>query len=290
MDNHLFANEHYPVDIFVRAFAVKDFPAAEAGNLLLDGLEFDVQLVGKGFPGQRGVIYQGVDDTLGRLAEGRVFTVELSAVTGEVSPVTGYFSSSADCRRLAMRWRQVSYGSSNYFLLNRRKIIGRKEELRELNDAFKSEYSEFVAVYGRRRVGKTFLVREAFNYEFAFQHTGVAKEKMGGQLAAFRTSLIDYGYKDCPEFASWPDAFNALKVVIKSSRKKKKVIFIDEISWMDTPKSNFGAFLEQLVQRPQGRSVDYLCFRYLLDHQQGHPLPLGSSTRSSRIGEDFTTA
>ena len=70
MDNHLFANEHYPVDIFVRAFAVKDFPAAEAGNLLLDGLEFDVQLVGKGFPGQRGVIYQGVDDTLGRLAEG----------------------------------------------------------------------------------------------------------------------------------------------------------------------------------------------------------------------------
>ena len=70
MDNHLFANEHYPVDIFVRAFAVKDFPAAEAGNLLLDGLEFNVKLVGKGFPCQRGVIYQGVDDTLGRLAEG----------------------------------------------------------------------------------------------------------------------------------------------------------------------------------------------------------------------------
>lgn len=85
-------------------------------------------------------------------------------------------------------------------------LIGRKEELRELNDAFKSEYSEFVAVYGRRRVGKTFLVREAFNYEFTFQHTGVAKEKIAGQLAAFRTSLIDYGYKDCPELASWPDA------------------------------------------------------------------------------------
>lgn len=47
-------------------------------------------------------------------------------------------------------------------------LIGRKEELKELWDAFKSEYSEFVAVYGRRRVGKTFLVREAFNYEFTF--------------------------------------------------------------------------------------------------------------------------
>ena len=123
-------------------------------------------------------------------------------------------------------------------------LIGRKEELRELNDAFKSEYSEFVAVYGRRRVGKTFLVREAFNYEFTFQHTGVAKEKIAGQLTAFRTSLIDYGYKDCPELASWPDAFNSLKVGIKSSRKKKKVIFIDEISWMDTPKSNFVSALE----------------------------------------------
>ena len=123
-------------------------------------------------------------------------------------------------------------------------LIGRKEELKELNEAFKSEYSEFVAVYGRRRVGKTFLVREAFNYEFTFQHTGVAKEKIAGQLAAFRTSLTDYGYKDCPGFASWHDAFNALKIVIKSSRKKKKVIFIDEISWMDTPKSNFVSALE----------------------------------------------
>ena len=123
-------------------------------------------------------------------------------------------------------------------------LIGRKEELKELKNAFKSEYSEFVAVYGRRRVGKTFLVREAFNYEFTFQHTGVAKAKIAGQLAAFRTSLIDCGYVDCPKLSSWSDAFNALKVVIKSSRKKKKVVFIDEISWMDTPKSQFVSALE----------------------------------------------
>lgn len=70
MCDYLFANEHYPVAVFVGAFAVEDFPAAEAGNLLLDGLEFNVQLVGKGFSRQRGVVYQGVDDTLGRLAEG----------------------------------------------------------------------------------------------------------------------------------------------------------------------------------------------------------------------------
>ena len=118
-------------------------------------------------------------------------------------------------------------------------LIGRKEELREIREAYKSEYSQFVAVYGRRRVGKTFLIREAFDYTFTFQHTGVAKLKMKGQLEAFRLSLIEQGHKECPILNSWLEAFNELKYIIKSSRKKKKVIFIDEISWMDTPKSNF---------------------------------------------------
>ena len=54
-------------------------------------------------------------------------------------------------------------------------IIGRKRELAQLRNAYESEYSEFVAVYGRRRVGKTFLVREAFDYNFTFQHAGLAK-------------------------------------------------------------------------------------------------------------------
>ena len=52
-------------------------------------------------------------------------------------------------------------------------IIGRENEQRQLLDLYKSDYSEFVAIYGRRRVGKTFLVRETFNYRFTFQHTGI---------------------------------------------------------------------------------------------------------------------
>ena len=50
-------------------------------------------------------------------------------------------------------------------------MIGRKQEKARLLEAASSNYSEFVAVYGRRRVGKTFLVRETFNYTFAFQHS-----------------------------------------------------------------------------------------------------------------------
>ena len=56
-------------------------------------------------------------------------------------------------------------------------IIGRKEEQKILLTAAKSEYSEFIAVYGRRRVGKTYLIRETFGYKFTFQHTGLANAK-----------------------------------------------------------------------------------------------------------------
>ena len=123
-------------------------------------------------------------------------------------------------------------------------MIGRIKEQKALKEAYKSEYSQFVAVYGRRRIGKTFLVRETFEYNFTFQHAGAAKESMKGQLALFKTSLQDYGHKDCPELKTWHEAFNQLKVLIQSSKSKKKKIFLDEAAWMDTPKSNFLSALE----------------------------------------------
>ncbi len=123
-------------------------------------------------------------------------------------------------------------------------LVGRKNEQKELLKAYNSEYSQFVAVYGRRRVGKTFLIRETFNYEFTFQHTGLAKGKTKEQLSNFRTSLIDAGYADCPMPKDWLEAFNLLKKVIKESNARKKIIFIDELPWMDTPKSDFMMALE----------------------------------------------
>lgn len=61
-------------------------------------------------------------------------------------------------------------------------LIEREKEIKTLQQAYHSEYSEFVAVYGRRRIGKTSLVREAFNYQFAFQHTGVYKKRKESHL------------------------------------------------------------------------------------------------------------
>ena len=87
-------------------------------------------------------------------------------------------------------------------------IIGRKEEQKILLSAAQSEYSELIAVYGRRRVGKTYLIRETFGYKFTFQHTGLANAKTKDQLFSFAISLRDAGYDDCPIPQSWLEAFS----------------------------------------------------------------------------------
>lgn len=118
-------------------------------------------------------------------------------------------------------------------------IIGRKEEQQILRSAVQSENSEFVAVYGRRRVGKTYLIRETFGYKFTFQHTGLAKGNTKEQLFSFAISLRDAGYDDCPIPKSWLEAFSLLSTYLKNSADEKKIVFLDELPWMDTARSNF---------------------------------------------------
>lgn len=122
-------------------------------------------------------------------------------------------------------------------------MIGRIEEKQKLLKANSSEYSQFVTVYGRRRVGKTFFVRETFDYKFAFQHSGLAKTSLKGQLKAWQSSLKYSGFKSkCPK--TWLEAFDQLKDLIILSTDERKVIFIDEMPWMDTPRSGFIPALE----------------------------------------------
>ena len=123
-------------------------------------------------------------------------------------------------------------------------MIGRKKEQATLLSLEKSGQSEFVAIYGRRRVGKTFLVRETFHGRFTFSHSGVENVGMAEQLRAFRSSLKDCGWNGSMSIKDWFDAFDALKDVVRSSAAEKKILFIDELPWMDTPKSNFIPALE----------------------------------------------
>ena len=129
-------------------------------------------------------------------------------------------------------------------------MIGRKEEKEYLENLMYEDEPQFIAVFGRRRIGKTFLVRESFNHKFFFQHTGISNNSLDigtrtkAQLDKFSKSLIEAGYQGDANFSSWEDAFDGLKKLIRESSDKKKVIFIDELSWMDTRNSGLVSALE----------------------------------------------
>lgn len=131
------------------------------------------------------------------------------------------------------------------------KIVGRKVEIEELRHSFHSNKAEFVVLYGRRRVGKTFLVNEVFRNEFTFHHTGLSpydqerKNQMKDQLQNFQFSLMRHGMEGvkCPK--SWVEAFYMLqKLLERGDNGERQVVFIDELPWMDTPRSGFVSALE----------------------------------------------
>lgn len=143
-------------------------------------------------------------------------------------------------------------------------IIGRELEQQALLDLLQKVESQFCVVYGRRRVGKTYLIRETFNYKFAFQHTGMAKTSKKGQLIAFRDSLRAGGMTGCNTPKTWVEAFNLLKQLIEQNPDGKKVIFIDELPWMDTAKSGMVSALENFwngwaTARPEKDIVLIVC-------------------------------
>jgi len=129
-------------------------------------------------------------------------------------------------------------------------MIGRNEEQKLLRSLLEEEEPQFVAVFGRRRIGKTYLVRETFHHQFTFQHTGISNvdippgSRKKTQLDKFEESLAEAGYRPPDKLNSWNDAFNGLKEVIRRSSDSKKVIFIDELSWMDTKSSGLISALE----------------------------------------------
>ena len=126
-------------------------------------------------------------------------------------------------------------------------LIGRSEECRRLKQAIDDDKSHFIALYGRRRVGKTFLVKEYFEHKFTFYCTGLLKGNKKQQLANFTNALSTHfsDYEPLTQISTWFDAFNSLSVALKKTQTKgKKIIFIDEMPWMDTNGSDFILGLE----------------------------------------------
>lgn len=134
-------------------------------------------------------------------------------------------------------------------------IIGRKKEIRELKELYNSGEAELVAVYGRRRVGKTYLIDQSLEGKFSFRHAGLSPietemEKSKGtkrvnvlklQLKHFYMSLLKQGLRKSHQPESWFEAFYMLEELLESKDKagKRQLVFLDELPWMDTPRSNF---------------------------------------------------
>lgn len=121
-------------------------------------------------------------------------------------------------------------------------IVGRAKEMEMLSRYMHSGKAEFVALYGRRRVGKTFLVTSYFKNKFDFDVTGIIGGRKDEELDAFYTALRHYGYSGRKP-KRWMEAFDALRILLEPKMKKRKgkrcVVFFDELPCFDTPKSGF---------------------------------------------------
>ena len=132
-------------------------------------------------------------------------------------------------------------------------LIGRENEIKKLNELYHSNSAELIAVYGRRRVGKTFLIDEVFAGKFVFRHAGLSplddryssaakrKSRQKDQLRHFHRSLILSGLTGSKEPASWLEAFYMLEdhLAKKDDGQSQLLLFFDEIQWLDTPRSGF---------------------------------------------------
>ncbi len=125
-------------------------------------------------------------------------------------------------------------------------LIGRRQEQSLMKMLLTSNDAEFLAVYGRRRVGKTFLIKSVYEKEIVFQITGIANASTAQQLTNFLTSIknADPGLPFDQVPANWMEAFGMLRSFIEERKEKKKVIFFDELPWIDTPQSDFMMALE----------------------------------------------
>ena len=126
----------------------------------------------------------------------------------------------------------------------KRVLIGRESEVVLLKEYLSTEKSEFIAVYGRRRVGKTFLVRQVVGNEACFSVTGMENADMRDQLSNFYFTLRRV-FPSAIQPQSWIEAFDELQTYLESLPEGKKIVFIDELPWMDTVRSKFISALER---------------------------------------------
>ncbi len=141
-------------------------------------------------------------------------------------------------------------------------IVGRKDERNELDLALKSPVAELIAVYGRRRVGKTFLIRQHFSDHLVFEAVGLHDGSLARQLASFHASLkIAFPRMTTLPPRNWLEAFELLRDAFEQKVPKckaKRILFLDEFPWMETRGSGFVAAFESFWNQYASRRNDFI--------------------------------
>jgi uncharacterized protein len=137
------------------------------------------------------------------------------------------------------------------------KIIGRKEEQRLLERLYRSESAEFLAIYGRRRIGKTFLISRFFkNLGIYFEVTGSKGSSKEQQIQNFYQEFLALFKSEAKTTLpnNWSEAFDLLREqLIAIPTSQKIIIFFDELPWLCSPKSGFLQALEYFWNRHASR-------------------------------------
>ena len=119
-------------------------------------------------------------------------------------------------------------------------IIGRQKEIQQLKECYASPVSQLIILYGRRRVGKTFLVNQTFDNKFSFKLVGDFNQNREEQLNNFYEELKRKSKADIAAPKNWREAFFQLRDYIDSlPNDEKQVVFFDEMPWLDNHKSGF---------------------------------------------------
>jgi len=121
-------------------------------------------------------------------------------------------------------------------------IIGRQQEIRQMTSYLKDDKAHLLAIIGRRRVGKTFLIRQAYKNNKVFEMTGLQNAKLEKQLLNFTIQMNMY-FQQEEQYSkpdNWLAAFNLLsQATNKLESTKKPVIFFDELPWIAGKRSGF---------------------------------------------------
>lgn len=128
-----------------------------------------------------------------------------------------------------------------------RTFVGREAETQKLHEIMEADEPTFLAVYGRRRVGKTYFLKQKLNPWLVFEMSGLYKGTNKQHLNEFAQKLAVAKKISVPIAtpASWLGAFKLLITALEEMpKKKKKAIFFDELPWLNTPKSGFLTGLE----------------------------------------------